>query len=224
MDHYCSPRPRRTVTRADISQAAAQSDMFDFLIDFLPPDERRGGSSTGTSKRTGGTSWQKGQENNPTQFCVPATSVARRTVQKDSSSKQAKKIRASPDAVQETQPLIDGAPAPQVSGVAESSPTTCNVDSATHHHKQETSGGPKPPQVDQLDALGSSTAAQRSEAILREAGSPETNVFYEQIQTYISAPHPPQTRLPLPPTRHSAALHSNPHTQSNQNSQNQPQQ
>lgn len=44
---------RRTVTRADISQAAGQSDMFDFLIDFLPPDERKGLNTTGTTKKTG---------------------------------------------------------------------------------------------------------------------------------------------------------------------------
>lgn len=46
---------RRTVTRADISQAAEQSDMFDFLIDFLPPEDRTtsrgGGSSTANGSR-----------------------------------------------------------------------------------------------------------------------------------------------------------------------------
>lgn len=93
---------RRTVTRADISQAAGQSDMFDFLIDFLPPDERKGLSSAGTARRAAGSS--KGQENIPTHSddhrpSMPAVSALRTT----SSSEQTKTSRASSDATQEVE-------------------------------------------------------------------------------------------------------------------------
>lgn len=47
---------RRTVTRADISQAAGQSDMFDFLIDFLPPDQRKGSNPNGSKRARAGSS------------------------------------------------------------------------------------------------------------------------------------------------------------------------
>jgi hypothetical protein len=97
---------RRTVTRADISQAAGQSDMFDFLIDILPPDERKGLSSTGTAKRSTGSSWQKSQENNPIRSdehksCMPAVDAPL-----ESSLKQAKTSGASSDVAQEDEQIV----------------------------------------------------------------------------------------------------------------------
>ena len=101
---------RRTVTRADISQAAGQCDMFDFLIDILPPDERKGLSSTGTAKRSTSSSWQKSQENNLTssdehRLCMPAVDVPLRAPL-ESSSKQAMTSGASSDAMQEVEQIV----------------------------------------------------------------------------------------------------------------------
>lgn len=130
---------------------------------------------------------------------------------------------------------------------AESSSTSAMDGVEPTIHQEPRAKPESPQQLVQMDGSPSNSAAQRSEAILREAGSPETNVFYEQvrrlrsvhrifhfdarfplahrtifqIQTYISAPHPPQTRLPLPPSRHSASSHSHSHTESNQNSRSQ---
>lgn len=68
---------RRTVTRADISQAAEQSDMFDFLIDFLPPEDRnsRGGATNG-SKRS--RREEKVTTSNNHDACLPEVGAPRR--------------------------------------------------------------------------------------------------------------------------------------------------
>lgn len=89
---------RRTVTRADISQAAGQSDMFDFLIDFLPPDERKTLSATGTARRPKGNATQSDDHKSS----PPAVGSSRKV----SSSKPVKTSRASSDAAQEVEQLV----------------------------------------------------------------------------------------------------------------------
>ena len=72
------------------------------------------------------------------------------------------------------------------SATAESSstsPTMNSMDLTIHHQGQESFDELESPQhFPQMDGLVPDIATQRSEAILREAGSPETNVFYEQVR------------------------------------------
>jgi len=83
-------------------------------------------------------------------------------------------------------PQIDGTTNPMSMTDAESSstsPAMDGVEPTIHHHMQEPREKPESPQqLVQMDGSVSNSATQRSEAILREAGSPETNVFYEQVR------------------------------------------
>lgn len=95
---------RRTVTRADISQAAGQSDMFDFLIDFLPPDERKGSNGSKRSRgiQKDGNVGDGGEEKTASHSgCRPDVGAPRRA------PKGSKKAQANSVAIPETQtPLV----------------------------------------------------------------------------------------------------------------------
>ncbi|KAF8318173.1 histone-fold-containing protein [Clavulina sp. PMI_390] len=195
---------RRTITRSDIAQAAGQNDMFDFLIDFLPPEER---VPTTKRLRNGSTSQAApigddftslegadGDEASPSASTSGGTS--RRAPRGSRTARTNSTASAPPQSPATSIPTVG----PSTPGGAY--PGNGSLNSPVEARLYTPTDPPNPHQapganVYQPNAVPNALAhphhsrtqsvpsglIDHSEAILREAGSVETNVFFEQVRT-----------------------------------------